>query len=644
MQHRLIRPLPFAALMLVAIASFNTACGRRDAGSSSFLGTPPSSSQSSAGGEARGGVAEPPLGATPKTGGVTFRAWAPNVRRLSVAGDFNGWDTNLNEMTSDGDGNWSAFVEGASPWQKYRFYVTGQDWRNTWRTDPRARRVESSDGAGIIHDPNTYWWANDFRLPAWSELVAYEMHIGTFAGSGYGHVGNFRAAMGQLDYLKDLGINLLEVMPSAEFRGDSSWGYNPAFPFAPESAYGTPEDFKAFIDAAHGRGIGVILDVVHNHYGPDDLSMWCFTGECLGGGGFYFYSDWRAQTPWGATRPDFGRAEVRNFIADNARMWLTEYRLDGLRWDATHYIRSIDGDQTPLPDGIETLRAVNAEIERDQPWKINVAEDMAQDDAITRRTSEGGLGFGAQWDGDFVHTVRDAATTARDEDRSMAALRDALAHSFDGEAMRRFIYSESHDESANGHQRLNDEIAPGAGDNWYARKRSTLAASLVLTAPGIPMLFQGQEFLESGYFDDNRPLDWSKASRNQGVRALYQDLIKLRRDWFDTTRGLRGDAVNVFHVNDRDKVIAYHRWQNGGAGDDVVVLANFSARSFPAYSIGMPRAGLWHVRFNGDSTKYSGDFANTASFDFWTTPGPADGMAQSGTIGIGPYSVVILSQ
>ena len=273
-----------------------------------------------------------------------------------------------------------------------------------------------------------------------------------------------------------------------------------------------------------------------------------------------------------------------------------------------------------------------------------IAEDFRGDRAITRQTGWGGAGFDSQWDGEFFHPVAGAIIAREDRDRSMAAVAGAIRHGFNDQATQRVIYTESHDEVSNGRQRVPEMIWPGNAASYYSKKRSTLGAAIALTSPGIPMLFQGQEFLEDGWFAAERPLDWSKSVRFAGITALYRDLIRLRRNWFNNTRGLRGDHVNVFHINDTDKLLAYHRWARGGPGDDVVVVANFSGRAFSAYSIGFPRAGTWYARFNGDWDGYAPDFWNTNSYDAVASGGPRDGLGASGDVGVGPYSVVIFSQ
>jgi 1,4-alpha-glucan branching enzyme len=206
------------------------------------------------------------------------------------------------------------------------------------------------------------------------------------------------------------------------------------------------------------------------------------------------------------------------------------------------------------------------------------------------------------------------------------------------------IYTESHDEVANGKARVPEEIWPGNPGSWFSRKRSTLGAALVFTAPGMPMIFQGQEMLEDQWFRDVDPLDWTKLETFAGIVRLYRDLIRLRRNWFDRTRGLRGQHVNAYHVNNEDKVLAFHRWENGGPGDDVVVVINAANRDYSAYTVGFPRAGEWKVRFNSDWEGYSPDFGNWPSYDTMAAASGLHGLPASANVGIGPYSAVILSQ
>ena len=591
------------------------------------------------------------MGAIPYEGGTLFRVWAPHAAAVFVTGTFDDWGGDRTSLAPDGDGSggtWSADVDGVEPGAEYRFTIRTPDG-DLSRLDPRARQVTSSVGNAVVYDPGAFDWSgDDFTMPGWDDVVVYEIHVGTFAAKG-DHRGDFDRAIRRLPYLRDLGISAIQVMPPFEFAGDVSWGYNPAHLFAIESGYGGPDAFKRFIKAAHGHGIAVIVDVVHNHLGPSDLDLWRFDGWSEGdGGGIYVYNDERALTPWGATRPDYGRGEVRTFLRDSAMTWLEEFRCDGLRFDSTLYMRTVDGDTTnpaaELPDGWSYLAWVNDEIDARQPWKLTIAEDLQDDPALVTATDDGGAGFDAQWDAGFVRRVRAAITASDDDARSIPELVTAVLGDGRGPALSRVIYTESHDDVANGDVRVPEAIAPGDAAGWWSKKRATLGSALVLTAPGIPMLFQGQELLEDRWFDDTVALDWSKASTHEGILRLHADLIALRRGGEGLTRGLRGPSIAILRADDEAKVLAYHRWADGGPGDDVVVIANAADRTIVDLRVGVPAPGRWRVRFNSDSSAYAPDFGGHEAFDTDADGEPLDGQAQSALVAVGPYSVVILSQ
>ena len=581
-----------------------------------------------------------PLGATVTATGATFRVWAPHASRVFVAGDWNGWSATKDELPTIGGGEFAGDVPGARKDHQYRFVITrGTD--TLWRVDPRGRRMVHSAGHSILVDPSAYRWTTpSFRPADKGQWVIDEMHLGTFNPPPGTVPGTWSSAMAKLDHLAALGVTAIELMPPFEFPGNLSWGYNPAAPFALESAYGTPDEFRAFVDAAHARGMAVVLDVVHNHYSARDNGLRCFDGECLKADGIYFYTDARRNTDWGP-RPDFGRSQVRDYIRDNTLMWLNEYRVDGLRWDSVSNIRQANGAFNAEAWGM--MRAINDAVHA-LPGKLQIAEDLYTRDDITRTTAAGGMGFDTQWDAAFFHPVDDTILARTDGERQMGSIRAALEHKYNGRGSERVIYTESHDEVANGKQRIPEMISPGDAGSYAARKRSTLGAAVLMTAPGIPMLFMGQEFLESGYFADTRPLDWTKTTRYAGILRLYTDLIRLRRNLDGKTRGLLGDKVYAYHVNNGAKVIAYRRWQDGGAGDDVIVVVNFSNRAYPIYNIGLPAGGTWQVRFNSDSRRYSADYDDMASAPVVANKSGRDSFAYQGSVALGRYSAVILSQ
>ena len=586
------------------------------------------------------------MGAILDEDGCGFRVWAPHADDVKVRVTINaGVQPLVDQLSREDQGYWAGHVEGAVAGQTYKFLVQAGD--NAFeRIDPYAREVTNSVGEGVIVDPHAFDWQGvHFELPPHNELVIYEMHVGSFVAKE-GKAGKFETALHQLDHLKKLGINAIQIMPVGEFAGDLSWGYNPAHMFAVESAYGGPDGLKTFVRECHRAGIAVILDVVFNHFGPSDLDLWRFDGWSENdGGGIYFYNDHRAETPWGKTRPDYGRGEVQQFIRDNVMMWLNDFHINGLRFDSTLYMRSSTGDgNNDLPEGWSLLQWLNDEVEAADGRQIMIAEDLHSLDAITADIENDGAGFNAQWDANFVHPVRAAVVTAEDGGRSMAAVRDAILANYNGDAFRRIIYSESHDEVANGKARVPYEIDPDNAAGWSAQKRSTLAAALVFTSPGIPMLFQGQEFLQGEWFRDDAPLDWNLNNEFQGIVRLYRDLIALRLNRSGETKGLMGQHVNVFHVNDDAKVLAFHRFDQQGPGDDVVVVMNFSTETRGDYRVGFPAAGKWQLRFNSDAAIYSADFRNAAASDIETEIHAQDGLGASATLDIPPYSTLIFTR
>lgn len=583
------------------------------------------------------------LGCYRVEGGYRFSVWAPHAEGVSVIGDFNNWNANAHICQVDDQGVWSVDVSEAEPGQGYKYAIQVGEQRFD-RIDPRAREVSNSVGHSLIMEENFDWEGIEFTMPHWNELVIYELHIGTFHTSE-GQVGTFDSAIERLPYLKELGINAIEVMPLAEFAGDISWGYNPAHPFAVESAYGGVNGLKRFIREAHKLGIAVIIDVVYNHFGPSDLDLWQFDGWSENDkGGIYFYNDWRSATPWGDTRPDYGRQEVRQYIFDNAMMWLEEFRADGLRYDMTLYIRAADHDQNNInEDGYSLLQWINSEVANRFPGKITIAEDLQNNSKLTESIEHGGGNFDAQWDAGFVHPVRETIIASEDSHRSLQTICDAILHKYNHDVFERVIYTESHDEVANGKQRVVSEIDPSENPNRYAVKQSTLGACLMMTAPGIPMLFQGQEFLVDEWFRDTVPLDWFRADRYDSVVRMYRDLIALRTNRSGLTAGLTGQKVQIIHCNDDDKIIAFHRAKEGGCHDDVMVILKFSDQAAMDYRIGFPSPGKWNLVFNGDSDVYGEHQDGTQAEGIETEPIEYDQQPQSANVHLGAYSCLIYS-
>ncbi|HNR93937.1 MAG TPA: carbohydrate-binding protein [Kiritimatiellia bacterium] len=569
------------------------------------------------------------LGSLVRSNGVTFRVWAPNASTVAVRGDFNGWGTTA--MTSEGStGYWSVDIPSARPGQEYQYFLNG----SIWRRDPRARRVTHSTGNSIIYDPDAFDWGDTpIPMPDRKDAVLYQMHPGTFNAEDW-IPSSFDKNIERLDHLRNLGINVIQLMPVNEFATDRSWGYNPSDLFAIESALGGPDALKRFVKAAHERGIAVFTDVVHNHYGPTDLALWQFDGWSQNGlGGIYFYNstDGKAYTWWGSTRPDYSRTEVRDFIRDQIMMFVEEYRVGGFRWDSVFNIIYYNDGYNHNADGEYLLRDINWELSQNHPNVFRISEDNAFDYSMN---------FESMWDVQFHDHIEWQVTQGSDANRNMSALRDHLLANANGS---RVIFSEAHDYVGD----LNDAVRlPRAIDGAdpagiWARKRQLLAAAAVMTKPGIPMIFQGQEMNEDWTFSSSTSLRWALTNTHAGIVRAYRDLIRSRRNLRGGMQGLKGTGITVHHVDDTRKVIAYVRWDAGGGADDAVVAANFSANTFTngSYLIEFPSEGVWYSHFNSDSTEYGADFGNIGF-----TQVTASGSPAMAAVDMGMYSLQIFSK
>lgn len=579
------------------------------------------------------------LGAHATDKGVAFAVWAPFAEQVAVVGSFNDWADTAHPMVRDDHGVWSATVEGAQPGQEYKFALDYQG-KKFQKNDPRSRQLTPAGDNSVIVE-SAFDWGDDhvFSMPKREELVIYELHVGTFNRPDNATPGTFESAIEKLDYLKELGINAVELMPCSNMWMDRGWGYAPNYLFAVESSYGGRYGLMNFIKEAHRRGIAVIIDVVYNHLGPGGIDIWQFDGWSENNkGGIYFYNDWRSATPWGDTRLDYGRPEVRQYLADNARMWIEEFHADGLRLDSTHNIRNAKGANddpgADIPEGWQVLQEITAAAHAAKAGAVVIAEDCDANASVTLPVSEGGLGFDAQWQLGFAFKLRDLINQRASDNDSRGALKELIQSWLNSDMFSRVIFSESHDTDANGRARLNEEATPGEPQSLIARKHASLAAGIALIAPGIPMLFQGQEFLEGGSFTDWQALDWEKSDHNAGMVSMHRHMINLRRNLYRHTAGLTG-SNSVFLDSVNENVVIAHRWDQGGAGDDVIVIINLS-NSVQQCEFIPPHNGEWITRFNSDWSGYDKDFGDTQSI--LTSQG------KSASIGVGAQSVVILSQ
>lgn len=547
--------------------------------------------------------------------GVTFRVWAPGASNVNVAGLFNGWSSSADDLVLESvtSGVWSLDVPEAQVEDTYKFVINGTEWRS----DPRARVLdELHENAVVKHHSVSNWGGGIGLISNRNDVVIYEAHVGTFMGPS----GTFSSFSNRLDYLADLGVSAIELMPINEFPTSRSWGYNPGYPFAIEADYGSPESLKGLVAGARDRGMATLLDVVHNHW-DSDSSLWEIDGTTPGP---YFYdTDPYAWSPWGP-RPDYAREEVREYINDTFRMWRAEYGISGFRWDAPKHIIYTTNDVF-IDDGLRLVTNALALMDAQEPGILNIAEDTKEIE-----------GFDAWWDLTFSWQIRDVLTESSDANRDMATVAQNVAGT-----PGRILFTDSHDTAGdlNDGERLPVRISGSDPEGYYGRKRSALGAALVMTSPGIPMILQGQEMLETNQFSSSTTLDWSRTNSQSGTWRLYRDLIRLRRNLDGVSPGLSGDAASVYHVDNDEKVIAWSRWDSASTGSPTVVMANFANTSRTNYAVAFPEEGTWYAVFNSDSTNYAGDYDGIGSLEVAASGSPA-----SGQVELGRYSTLIFSK
>lgn len=549
------------------------------------------------------------LGAHVHNSNVAFGVWAPFAKSVSLQIDDNGERKTI-PMTSSEDGYYHLTTTAIHVGQNYNYIITAQDGTELERNDPYARRLTSSSGGWSVVVEDDFDWSDDtFMSEALKDQVIYELHVGTFNRFDPSTPGTFATVIDKLEYLQNLGVTTIELLPVTSMMDDTGWGYAPTHLFSIENAYGGRYELMKLVKAAHVRGMAIIIDVVYNHLAPENC-LWRFDGWYENDqGGIYFYNDERGVTPWGG-RPDYGREEVRKYLLDNVAMWFAEFHVDGLRLDATYYIDKLR-DETgrellDIPDGYTLLQEMNKVAHSVNPKAYMIAEDSGYNDDAT---SPHGLGFDAQWATRYPSYLR--AALGIDTNQNLDIFIGELQRYFNGEAFQKVIYSDSHDSAANGHQRLNEEAG---GESKVARQKALVASAVIFTAPGVPMLLQGEEFLEDGYFNGWQAMNWDRLEQHPGITAAYRDLIRLRKE----LKSLSSEAFQLFHVNYNDAILGYARWADESA-DDVLVVLNFGQKSFEAYEIAAPKEGQWDVVFNSTAKAYGSDLAESPAKSLETT-------------------------
>lgn len=586
------------------------------------------------------------LGAILHDKGVDFAVWAPFAKEVSVLLTVE-FDSKEYPMQPDGTGYWTVEDVAAEAGQSYRYKIVTASGEVLEKNDPYARQLTDSDNGLSVIVARDFEWegAEKFVSAKKEQAIIYELHIGSFNKPDASTSGTFESAIEKLDYLSELGVNYVELMPVTSMAKSHGWGYAPNYIFSIENSYGGRHGLLDFVRACHKKGIGVLVDVVYNHF-YTETDLWQFDGWSENNrGGIYFYNDSRGDTPWGG-RPDYGRPEVRQFLLDNVAMWFSEFKVDGLRVDSTIYMRNIDGNNDrhdlDIPDALNLLTEMNVLAKKINPNSLMIAEDNSTNPQLVKPVKAGGVGFDAQWEVGFPHVIRDSlGITNNDSQPALEGINYELQYTYTGEAFDKIIFSDSHDTAANGSVRINEAVTPGNASSVSARQRVLLASGVTLTAPGIPMLLQGQEFMQEGAFNDWRMLEWNNTKQFSGIVLAHQHLINLRLNRFNNTAGLSGQYTAVIHRDDTNSVIAYHRRLQGGPGDDTVVVVNFGPNNLTGYELRFPYPATWQVRFNSCWKGYSVDFHESPMNQAQSIEN-ATGSVQA-TIAMSAYSIMILS-
>jgi 1,4-alpha-glucan branching enzyme len=551
------------------------------------------------------------LGAHVVDGGVRFAVWAPNAKYVSVVGDFNRWDTAASPLSLLGDaGIWEGVVEGAREGQCYKFHLDGRN-----KADPYAFRAEvPPKTASVVFESRHVWQDDDWlearrsRDPLERPVAMYEVHA-----SSWRHGLGWRELADQLGpYVNDLGFTHVELMPVMQHPFEGSWGYQVTGYYAPQSTLGTPDDFRAFVDAMHGYGVGVILDWVPAHFPRDAWGLAEFDGTHL-----YEHADpRRGQHPdWGTLVFNLGRTEVRNFLLANALFWLREYHVDGLRVDAVASMLYLDYSRNPgewIPnefggredlDSVSFLKELNELVHTREPGSISAAEESTAWPGVSRPTYLGGLGFGLKWNLGWMH---DTLAYFSHEPVHRRYHHNELTFSLVYAWTENFILPLSHDEVVHGKGSLLQKLP---GDRWQQLANLRSLYAYMWAHPGKKLLFMGSELADPAEWKHDAELPWPLLEQpgHAGVRDLVRDLNRFYRDepalWevdFSPEGFAWIEPNDAFH-----NVLAFERIAKEGRSR-LVCVANLSPVPRESYRLGLPQEGRWREVLNTDSALYGG--------------------------------------
>ncbi|MFN3543872.1 MAG: 1,4-alpha-glucan branching protein GlgB [Thiobacillus sp.] len=566
------------------------------------------------------------LGARLKTvDGVTgclFAVWAPAVQRVSVVGDFNDWDGRRHPMRCRGtSGVWELFIPGLDAGHAYKYEILGRHGQLVTKTDPYARQMfMRPETTSRIPEEIAYAWGDGAWLAAraqfdWQHrpISIYELHAGSWRRHEDGSFYTWGELAAELiPYVLDLGYTHIELMPVAEHPLDASWGYQVSGYYAPTARFGSPHDFRAFVDACHRANLGVLLDWVPAHFPKDDWALARFTGEPV-----YEHADPRRgeHQDWGTLIFDFGRNEVRNFLIANALYWLEEFHIDGLRVDAVASMLYLDYSRQPgewVPnqyggrenlDAIHFLREMNTAVHARFPGVLTIAEESTAWPAVSRPVELGGLGFSMKWN---MGWMNDSLDYIEKDPVYRKYQHNQLTFSQMYAWTENFVLPLSHDEVVHMKKSMLDKMP---GDVWQRFANLRLFYAWQYAHPGKKLLFMGGEFGQWNEWRESGPLDWVLLGfpDHDGIRALVRDLNRLYRDEpamhaFDfDPRGFRW-----IDCHDADQsVLSFVRYGPEGT-PPIAVLLNFTPVPRHAYRIGVPWRDPWREVLNTDSMFYGG--------------------------------------
>src|SRR5947209_1517085 len=561
--------------------------------------------------------------------GARFAVWAPNAREVSVLGDFNGWRPGVTPLQPVGSsGIWSGFVSGIGVGALYKYGVVSRDGDEILlKSDPFAFASESRPAtASVVTCLDGYDWGdgawvaerrehNDYRAP----ISVYEVHPGSWKRDPRrpDSFPSYRDLAHQLpDYAASMGYTHIELMPVAEHPLDMSWGYQTTGYFAPTARYGSPHDFMYFVDCCHRAGLGVFVDWVPAHFPKDAHGLARFDGSHL-----YEHADPRQgeHPDWGTLVFNYGRNEVKSFLLSNALFWLDVYHIDGLRVDAVASMLYLDYSREPgqwIPnryggreniEAIDFLRQVNTAIHEEFPGALVVAEESTAWPGVTRPASEGGLEFDFKWNMGWMHDTlayMELDPVYRHFHHNEISFSAVYAWS------ERYVLPLSHDEVVHGKRSLLDKMP---GDAWQKFANLRLLLGYMWTHPGKKLLFMGGDFGQWAEWNYARSLDWhllalggEEGARHRGVQALVRRLNELLHER-PALHEL--DAVPAgFEWNDYmdadNSVISFIR--RDGAGDEMIVVCNFTPVPRRSYRLGLPGPGPYREILNTDDPAFGG--------------------------------------